>query len=110
MNDEVLLSDKRFRWISTIYYQVADSLGNKVNSFNHLTDFLEAKVGDLSWGTDEISRNFSKSSFCKSFAQILDIRGYHISIDIIKEWFLDDSVSNYKMVERLAAEANVNNG
>jgi hypothetical protein len=105
MNDELLLSDKGFRWISTIYYQVADSLG-KVNSFKHLTDFLEAKVGDLGWGTDESSRNFSKSTFCKSFAQILDIRGYHISTDTIKEWFLDDSLSNYKMVERLNAMVN----
>ena len=107
MNSELLLSDKRFRWISTMYYQVAGSLEYNMNSFKYLADFLEAKVGDLSWGPDEKSRSSSKSSFSDSLIQLLDIRGYHVSEDVIKEGLSDDTLSNYQMVERLAIAAKI---
>ena len=107
MNSELLLSDKRFRWISTMYYQAADGLYYKVNPFKYLVDFLEARVGDLSWGADENSRRSSKISFCINFMQLLDVRGYHVSSDLIKEGLSDDTLSNYKMVERLIANAKI---
>jgi hypothetical protein len=90
-----------------MYYQVADSLEYNINSFKYLADFLEAKVGDLSWGPDEKSRSSSKSSFCTSFVRLLDMRGFHISSEIIKEELSDDTVSNYKMIERLISKAKI---
>ncbi|HSZ25073.1 MAG TPA: hypothetical protein VK766_05115 [Cytophagaceae bacterium] len=105
MNGELLLSDKKFRWISTIYYQVANSSDVKINPFVHLVDFLEAKVGDLNWGADEKTRKLYKSSICNNFVKMLGNHGYYVSGETIIGWLSDDSLSNEAVAQRLVASA-----
>ncbi|HVD98760.1 MAG TPA: hypothetical protein VNB90_11200 [Cytophagaceae bacterium] len=99
---ELLLSDKRFRWISTMYFYAAANAENTINPFKNLVDFLEVKVGDLWWGTDKDTRNSSKSRFCSELLEMMHMHGFHMAEDELRKFFSDDSMSNEAMAQRLA--------
>ncbi len=99
---ELLLSDKRFRWISTMYFYVTANAGHTVNSFKNLVDFLEVKVGDLGWATDKDARNSSKSRFCTDLLNMMKMHGYHIPEEEVRNCIADDEMTNETIAHRLA--------
>ncbi len=102
MNTELLLSDKRFRWISTMYYYVAADAEHTTNAFKNLVDFLEMKVGDLGWGTDNAARDSSKSKFCTELMETMTMRGYHVPEQEVRKCLSNDQMSNKSMAAWLA--------
>lgn len=101
MNTELLLSDKRFRWISTMYYCVAGHAEQTITPFKTLADFLEMKVGDL-WSGSEDARNSAKSRFCTELMEVLHMRGFHIPEEEVNSCLSDGEMNNARMVHRLA--------
>lgn len=99
MNTELLLSDKSFRWISTMYFYVSASADHAINPFKNLVDFLDVKVGDLGWGTD---RDKSKSRFSADLTKVMQMRGYHIPEQEVRNCLSDDQMSNRSMAQMLA--------
>jgi hypothetical protein len=105
MNTELLLSDKRFRWISTMYFYVTANAENAINPFKNLVDFLEVKVGDLFWGKDEDSQISTKYRICGDFQKIMKLHGYYISEEELLKCLSDDKLSNESFAQRLSMMA-----
>jgi hypothetical protein len=101
MNTELLLSDKRFRWISTMYYYVAGHAEHTITPFKTLADFLEMKVGDL-WSGTEDARSSAKTRFCAELMEALHMRGFHIPEEEVHSCLSDAEMNNARMVHRLA--------
>ncbi len=102
MSTELLLSDKRFRWISTMYLHVATNAEHAMNPFKNLVDFLEMKVGDLWWGADQQARESLKSRFCTDLAGMMRSYGYHVPEEEVHNCLSNDELSNVSIAQRLA--------
>jgi hypothetical protein len=101
MSIESVLSDKKFRWISQMYFHVADNSILKVNPFQDLSDFLQARVGDLAWGKDHEARQHSKERFINHFERMIHLYNYQIPGHEVRNCILNDDLSNYEMVQKL---------
>ncbi len=104
MNTELLLSDKRFRWISTMYYYVATNAEHTVTPFKNLVDFLEVKVADI-WPGSEEARNAAQGRLSVELTECLQMRGFHIEESEIQNCLSDKEISNARLVHRLVGLA-----
>ena len=103
MKREMFLTDRQFRRIARIYFSVAGNTKYNANPFKDLSEFLQAKVGDLKWGNDENARNNSKTGFAQSFARMLDLYNLHVTAKELMDYFSDDKLSNEEIIEKLVS-------
>jgi len=108
MGIESVLSDKKFRWISQMYFHVADNSILKINPFQDLSDFLQARVGDLAWGKDFEARQHSKERFINHFERMIHLYDYQIPDQEVRNCVLNDDLSNYEMVQKLISAGKFN--
>src|SRR4051812_10903031 len=103
MSTEALLSDRRFRWVSKIYFHLSASPNYNLNSFENIVSFLDAKVGDLFWGKNDAERKASKEKFSKAFIVILSMYDFHLPPEQLHNVLSDDTLKNYSLVQKLSA-------
>ena len=103
MNDEKLSPDKRVRWLTKVYYGVLDSPTHDVNPFEEIPPFLEAKVSQLDWSSNNESVAESKSTFCKHFMRVLDLYDFHLSEEEIMKCLNNDNMVNRDVVAHFAS-------
>jgi len=95
--------EKKIKWISRMYFGVADSPSHDVNPFDDLTPFLEATVQQLDWGKNTEERTIAKEKFCLYFMRILDLYDFSIPKEEILKCLSNESMKNKDVVQHLAS-------
>lgn len=95
--------EKKFKWISSMYFGVADSPSHDVNPFEEMKPFLEATVKQMDWGKDSNSRNSAKERFCDYFLRILNMYDFSIARDEIMKCLRNESMKNKDIVKHLSS-------
>lgn len=103
MNDETFSPEKRIRWLTKVYYGVLDSPTHDVNPFEEIPPFLDAKVSQLDWASNNESVSESKNIFCKHFMRVLDLYDFHISEEEIMKCINNDNMVNRDVIAHFAS-------
>ena len=96
-------SDNRFRWISKIFFSVSDSPDADVNPFEDVPTFVEAKVGDLTWGKDAQARQQAKDKFVKSVGIIFNLYDFVIPAEEISKGLQNEGQKMRELITHLCA-------
>ena len=90
--------EKKFRFLSRVYFGVSDNPKDDVNPFNNVDDFMKATVGDLRWGQSLDVRQRSKIRFVSNFSKVLD--SFYITLKVEDAWasMQDDQKTNHELV------------
>jgi hypothetical protein len=102
METESFFSDKRFRWISKIYYHVTANPAYDLHPFADMVEFLNAKVGDLVWGKGGSDPHISKEKFSESLSRTLGMYNINISVSDILKSLSNDKLTNRDLVKMLS--------
>ncbi len=106
METESFFSDKRFRWISKVYFHVTANPAYNLHPFSNVMEFLNAKVGDLVWGKGESDSHISKAKFSESLARTLNMYNIHVSGSDILNSLSNDKLTNRDLVKMLSTSSN----
>lgn len=104
METESFFAERKRRWISRIYYHLAASPNCNLHPFQSISDFLQAKVGDLVWGKDSNSRMSFKTKFSQNLTRLLDLYGVNINMQDVANSLTNDNMTNYDLVNKLAGQ------
>ena len=86
-----------------MYFSVSDSPNHDVNPFEEISAFLNATVGDLTWGSDAATRKASKARFCDKFLAITDLYDFEIPRHEVLNGLEKESTTNKDLVTHLAS-------
>jgi hypothetical protein len=96
MKKEEFTKENKMRWLSRMFFSVADSPNHDVNPYDDVPSFLNAKAGSLNWGSDKKS---SKERFCNKFFDILELYEIHLSKENILKALEKENISNKDIVD-----------
>lgn len=100
MEKEALLQDKQYRWVSKIFFSVVDSPETDINPFSDISQFLNAKIGDLKWGKDAKT---AKEKFTKNISNIFGLYEFVIPTEEISKGLLNDGQKIKDLVTHLCS-------
>lgn len=94
-----ITEEKKYRFISRVYFGVSDNPHDDVNPYSDLNAFLQASVGDLRWGQTLEVRQRSKIRFASNFSKVL--YSFYILLSVEDAWDViqDDQLSNEDAVK-----------
>jgi hypothetical protein len=98
--DKSLIHDNQYRWVSKIFFNVTDAPEEKINPFSDLTQFLNARVGDLRWGKDT---NGVKAQFTKKLNYIFSLYEYEIPVEEISKGLQNEGQRIKDLVKHLCS-------
>jgi len=96
---EEFTKENKMRWLSRMYFSIADSPNHDVNPYEDIPTFMKAKVSNLSWGKN---RKESKEKFCAKFLPVLDLYDIKLTADNILSALEREDQTNEEVVSRWA--------
>lgn len=96
---EEFTKENKMRWLSRMFFSIADSPNHDVNPYDDIPAFLKGKVSSLDWGNN---RKESKEIFCKKFITVLDLYDIQLSKDNILSVLENENQTNQEVVSRWA--------
>ena len=89
-------------WLSRMFYGVSRAYDLNINSYEDLSEFLNAEISSLKWGQD---KKEAKKRFTKKYQMLLDLYGIRLSQESVLAELEKENQSTQKAVEHWAEHA-----
>jgi hypothetical protein len=86
-------------WLSRMFYGVSHAADLHINPYDDLSEFLDSRIGALSWGND---KQKVKEQFSRKYHLLLDLYGIKLSLKYIMTELNEEGQLNKLAVEHWA--------